>query len=75
MAQAQLAGRRRGAISAEPISEEDASSYVKKVGLHQDLPLRLLIDTQIVWREKNPESQDFLSVSFNFNAAIHTKAC
>ena len=75
VAQAQLAGRRRGAISAEPISEEDASSYVKKVGLHQDLSLRLLIDAQIVWREKNPESQDFLSVSFNFNAAIRTKAC
>ena len=75
VAQAQLAGRRRGAISAEPISEEDASSYVKKVGLHQDLSLRLLIDAQIVWREKNPESQDFLSVSLHLDSAIHTKAC
>ena len=25
--------RRRGAISAEPINEEDAASYVKKVGV------------------------------------------
>jgi hypothetical protein len=30
LAQAQQGVRRRGAISAEPISEEDASSYVKK---------------------------------------------
>lgn len=26
--------RRRGGISAEPVSEEDATSYVKKVSLH-----------------------------------------
>ena len=30
-AQAQQSARRRGAVSAEAISEEDASSYVKKV--------------------------------------------
>jgi hypothetical protein len=29
--QAQQSARRRGAVSAEAISEEDASSYVKKV--------------------------------------------
>jgi len=29
--------RRRGAISAEPINEEDAATYVKKVSHHQPI--------------------------------------
>ena len=33
-AQAQQPARRRGGISAEPVTEEDATSYVKKVRYH-----------------------------------------
>ena len=31
--------RRRGAISAEPINEEDAATYVKKVKISADIDL------------------------------------
>jgi hypothetical protein len=33
--------RRRGGISAEPVSEEDATSYVKKVGVIVDHSIRV----------------------------------
>ena len=40
--QVQPPGRRRGAISAEPIREEDIESYVKKVRRHYLLLNKML---------------------------------
>lgn len=37
--------RRRGAFSAEPVSEEDATSYVKKVKLINLHALKILTST------------------------------
>lgn len=47
-AQMSQTGRRRGAISAEPITEEDVATYVKKVGSSGQLSLVRLED-HLLW--------------------------
>ena len=46
--------RRRGAISAEPINEEDAASYVKKVSFIKTTFLAFFRDQIAAWRDRFP---------------------
>jgi cAMP-dependent protein kinase regulator len=44
----QQPARRRGGISAEPVSEEDATSYVKKVYTYIDVQYRYALFASLV---------------------------